>query len=341
MARTNRGGAVPFDGLTAAEQAEIDTMRENDLGPLDDAEPNPVNAGAEAGETDAGTAEAPAADEPAAAAQQRSATVPHAALHEERELRKAAEQRLAELERQAAEDRQARQTLEERTNILLHRLGQGQQPQQQQTEQPAAIPSPEEDPVGHIIAKIRQQEAVLGNVVQTLSGRSQQDQQMQAAQALQMRTAAMENEYRAKQPDYDTAARHLVEMRHRQLAAAGITDPAERQSMLTQEAFGLAAQAARQNRNPAEIVYELAKIAGYQPPAAEAAEQNAEPPAQNESERIATIAQGQQHARTLGNVRGASPPPLSAQTLTRMTDAEFRAFADKATPAQLRAVLGA
>lgn len=320
MARSNR--EAPFDGLSADEQAQIDQMRDGDPGPVTDEEA----AAAAASDTDAEASdEAPVAAQPEPP-RPAATTVPHAALHEERELRKAAEQRAIEAER-------ARQTMEERVNILLHRAGQLAPEQQQQTPQPQ-IPPMETDPVGHLTARLRQTEQQLADLARAAQGRSSQDQQAQIAQALQMRTIAMENEFRAKAPDYDNAARYLAEARHKQLTIAGVTDPAERQAFLAQEAFSLAARAAQTNRNPAEIVYDLAKSFGYTPPAAAA------PPAPEAADRIQAITQGQAQARTLGNARGVGPAGVTAQTLAAMSEEEFLAFAKKATPAQLRAVMG-
>lgn len=346
MARSNR--EVPFGGLSADDQAQIDEMRNNDAGPVGEEE---AGQAAAAVPDPAEQPEAPQADPAAAPAappeQQRAATVPHAALHEERELRKAAEQRLAEIERQAADDRRQRQILEERTNLLLGRMGQ-LQPAQQPAQQPQ-LPPVEQDPLGHFNGRMQQHEQVLGELVRAAQGRGQQEQQAQAVQALQSRMVAAESEFRARTPDYDNAAQHLLDVRHRQLTAAGFTDPAERMAMIRQEAVGLAAQAVRSNRNAGEIVYELAKIVGYAPPAPAAqtngADNGSAAPREAAAEadagqRLQTLAQGQQQARSLGNVRGSGPAPVNANTLANMSWEEFHEWANKTTPAQKRQVLG-
>src|SRR6185312_13780480 len=99
---------MALDELTPEEQAQFDQMK------AADSEPQVVEPTQEA------PVEETAADSVAGAQEQpadkRPQMVPHAARHEERERRKA-------VEGQIAEERKARQTLEERTNLLLQRLG--------------------------------------------------------------------------------------------------------------------------------------------------------------------------------------------------------------------------
>ena len=105
------------------------------------------------------------------------------------------------------------------------------------------------------------------------------------------------------------------------MTAYGIADPGERQQIIAHEAVDLAARAMNTGRNPAEIVHELARLRGFAAaPAAAAQPAAAQPTA---AQRVATIARGQQQAQTVGNMRGAAAPGLTAERLLEMSDAEF------------------
>lgn len=305
------------DELSTEEQSQLDQMRDE---PDSAAEP----AAAEPGEPGEPAAE-PAADG-------RPRMVPHAALHEERLRRQATEKDLADA-------RKERQTLEERTNLLLQRMQPAAQPTQQQAT--AEIPDVATDPVGHIVAKMNQQQGVIEQLVQAYVGAAQQQQMAQAGATIQQRAQALEAEFRAATPEYDAGAAFLADARNRELIAAGWSDPAERRTLISQEAFGLAQRAIQNNRNPAEVVLELAKIRGFAPAAAGGDGAGA-PAAANAGQRIANAAAGQRQAGTsLSNTRGGgAPAPMDAQRLVNMDAAEFTDFLDKASPAQLRAALG-
>jgi hypothetical protein len=263
-------------------------------------------------------AEPVAADPP----QPRSQMVPHAALHEERELRKTRERELAEARRD-------KQVIEERANLFLQRFAQMQAPAQPAAgaRQPPEIPSIEQDPVGHFQARQARTEALLNDVLQAMTSQHRQAETATAASSMQARAAALEREFAAQTPDYENAYRHLIDVRRRQLSIAGWADPAEIQTILSNEAAGLAARALQQGRNPGEVVYELAKTFGYAPATGGGASSDdaTHPPADanNASDRLHTIARGQQAARSLSRVSGQGPAPMTAEAMGRMNDAEF------------------
>ncbi len=302
---------MPSDsGLTAEERAALDADKAAETAQT---------------EEDAGTATPAATDDAGAAdgaadggadpqATQRQGTVPHAALHEERTRRQ-------ETERLLADERKARQTLEERTNLILQRFAAPQQPATQAQPSTPEIPPFDQDPAGHILGQVRQQGAILGELVQAVTGQSRQNEAAAGMQQLTTRAAAMERDFAATNPDYDKASAHLFEMRRQELVAAGWTDPAEIQTMMANEATGLAARALQQGRNPAAVVYELAKLRGYAvaPPPANGAGNGAA----DATEQLRTIERGQQQARSVGNLRGAGPAPLTAAALAEMSEADF------------------
>ena len=293
--------------FTPEEQAQFDQMRAADTTPPETVEPTQEVAREEtAQDSVAGAQEGqPAPDK-------RQQTVPHAALHEERERRKDVERRLAEAEK-------SRQTLEERTNLLLQRLGLAPTEDKSGT---VELPDIEKDPVGHIMGQIVQQGKALETVVGALNQRNQQDQQVASIAAIQQRAVIAEREFRAATEDYDAAVAHLLESGNRELELRGVTDPAQRQALLSQEALGIAQRAIQLERNPAEMIYQLAQLRGYRKTDPAPKEETTETPAP--AQRLDNARRGQeQDGRSLSTARGTGPRTLTAQSLVNMSEAEF------------------
>ncbi len=258
--------------------------------------------------------------------------VPHQALHEERERRKQIEAERAELARQ-------NQVLLERTNQLLQRF----QPPPQEQPKPAqpgqpTVPELKDDPVGHIIGLVKAVEDRQQQQSQTITEAQQQQQQAMAIAQLQAHAVAMEHEFRQSTPDYDQAIGHMRQAREQQLAFAG-HDPMQRQQIILQEALGIAARGLQMGRNPAQMAYEMAAAFGYQKPAPKQEQQQTnsaqqgngtqqgngaqQQPQLTPQERLAQVNAGQQQSRSVGNLRGAGPVPLTAQRLLELSDSEF------------------
>jgi hypothetical protein len=328
MARTANPEGIESETLTADEQAAMDADRAAEVAENQEQQPSAADdAGDQAAAADG------AADEPAATDGQppRQGMVPHAALHEAREKEKAAAARAAEAERKA-------QVLEERTNLLLQRFAAPQQPAPATPTAPA-IPPFEEDPAGHILGQVRQQGAILGELVQAVTGQSRQSEAQAALQKLIAHASATEREFAAANPDYDKASTHLFETRRKMLQAGGRLDAAAINNKLAEEAVDLAREAVMLGRTPAEYVYELAKSVGYVTPAPEAAANGSADPAAAEAQ-LRTIAAGQQQSRSVGNLRGSGPAPLTATRLSEMSNEEFLEV-QKMKPEEFRNLMGA
>lgn len=317
---------MALDELTPEEQAQFDQMK------AADSEPQVVEPTQEA------PVEETAADSVAGAQEQpadkRPQMVPHAALHEERERRKA-------VEGQIAEERKARQTLEERTNLLLQRLGLAPEGQQQVQTQGAELPDLEKDPLAHIMGRFAQQNQAIESALAAITQRQQQDQQAQQIAAVQQRAVVAEREFRAKTEDYDAAVAHLLDKGNQELEIRGVLDPAQRQTILAQEALGIAHLALQRNENPAEMIYKLAELRGYRKtdkPAEEAVATTETPAVPDPAQRIDNARRGQQQdGRSLSTARGTGPRGLTAQSLVQMSESEF---ASALSTPEGRALLG-
>jgi len=244
--------------------------------------------------------------------QQQRRTVPHAALHAEREGHKATKGQLAAAQAQLAQlaELRARLSAQPATPAAL------QTPpppaaSQQQADAPAAPVGDDPHGIRHLTERINQFEQ---------RDRQQQTQQAEQGIASQEQTVLhnqliqSEQEFRAATPDYDQAAQHLATARSRQLAMMGL-GPVEVQQTLANEVLEITRAAIEQGRSPAEVAYDWAQTYGYQPQQAQQQQPNP---------MLAAIAQGQRQSRTLANGRGgAGVDQVNADAIARMTEAEF------------------
>jgi len=313
--KTQQAAAPQADEqLTADERAALDAQR---TAPEPEA---PVQDAPETPQEGAGAPEEPEGGEPPPEDGKRPQMVPHAALHQERTRRQETERELAELRRRS----------EARFEELLKLVPQPGAAAPAEKPIPA-IPDVQADPVGHIVGTMQQLGATQQEIQQAVAQQREQQQQMQVVAAVQQRAAAMEADYKAANPEYDSAMTFLKSFRDRQLHAAGMIDPAQRAQQIQNEAFQIAIGALQRGGNPAEMLHRLAEASGWstgwQPPAAQAP--NGQAPlaqaagAPDEAARLRMVQQGQQQSRGLGGVRGNGPAPMTAQKLLDMDDDAF------------------
>ena len=324
------------ENLSADDRAQLDAMRAADNEPVPQAD---TGTTAQPSQPDRQDPAQPGDSAGEDRAPQEPKTVDIRALHELRAKEK-------EYREQLAEERRRMQLLEERTNLLLQQHFNRAQEAQPQPQAPA-IPDMATDPVGHIVARLDQTQQ---RVDQFGQGSQQQQQawtqQQQQAQVLQnfvMRATALENEFKAEAPDYDAAYKYLEQQRAKELTRIGVRDAAERARIILTQNVSIADIAMQNGENPAKVIYELAQDRGYAPARSPARQEQAAEPEQvpngmTDRQRLDTLAAGQQQARSIGNMRGAAPPPLTAQRLLEMDGDEFMKMIK--TPAG-KAALGA
>lgn len=189
-------------------------------------------------------------------------SVPLGALQEERTKRQQAQDRQRELETQ-------NNTLLERMNqiLMLQQQQQQQTPQQPQQQQPQ-IPDFIDDPVGHlegIKAQFRQEMAALQ---QQLQGTQQHQQATVQHQQLVQAAVAQEAQFRETTPDYDAAVAHFQAVKNAEYAAIGLDDT-QRAQQMQRDSTALVQIAIQNGKNPAELLYNMAKALRYTPAAAD------------------------------------------------------------------------
>lgn len=236
-------------------------------------------------------------------------SVPLAEHLSEREKRQAAEKEAQEL-------REARARLEGAYQQLSQRFAQPQEP-------PKPQPTVEEQPL-----------EVLKATQQRLAEFERQQQEAQITAQFSQHVSGLARQFKAQNPDYDQALKFVADMRRQELALFGMP-PQMIDQQLVRDEFEVSAAALQNGRNPAEVIYGMARARGFQPANGTQAHQAA-PNGQAASQTgpsLETIAKGQQASRSLGNVGGAAPDTLtgidriasmSEKEIANLSPEEFR-----------------
>lgn len=220
-------------------------------------------------------------------------TVPHAALHEERERRK-------ELQRQLQEQADRTAKMEERFSQFI---------------KVAAPPAPAEEP--DPLTRIDNLENKLS---QTLSAADQERKQQHEEQQFVNRYRASAEAFLKDRPDFAEAYQYLLNDRKSELELIGLS-PTEVTKELIANERTIAENAYRAERNPAQVLYEMAKKRGYGASASAA-------PAPKAEDKIEQLDKGLKAAKSLGS--GGSKPDsgavwegLSLADIANMDDKEW------------------
>ncbi len=253
--------------------------------------------------------------------------VPHAALHKERERRKA-----TEVELTTTREKYAR--VDERLALLNDIIGQseGKTPNgQQPAPQDEVAPDPETDIFAYVKWQAKQIEKLHGQLTGTTESISKQ----RAEETFRSSYVNDAQTFMKATPDFQDAYQHLVKGRDAELAAMGMSDPAKRADIVAKEERALAAQALQEKRSPSQVLYNLARARGY------TAKPTQQQPDAN-AQRVQQIARGQREAgASLSNAGGSSGDGnLTAESLSNMSDADFSATMNRLSASQRRTLLG-
>ena len=191
--------------------------------------------------------EAPQAQE--TASDEHDRRVPLKALQEERQKRAQYEQMLAQREQELAQYQQW--------------AAYQQQMAQQQPQEEFVEPDPETDPIGALKYAKEQQQQMAAYLQQ------QAAQQQQEAYTQHLNNVAYQaaTDMQQRVPDYTDAYRYAIQSRGQELLALGTPEHVIPQ-ILHREELMLIDTAVRNNRNPADAIYQFAKARGFQGKAA-------------------------------------------------------------------------
>jgi hypothetical protein len=241
---------------------------------------------------------------------------PRKALHEERERRRAIAKERDEIKTNFTKLQSRIDTLTEIAKTAASPL------QPLKAEAPTEIPDINTDPVGHFKALRAQDRAELDQMKAWKVAQERQFEQTNNVQRISQLAQAQESEFKKTTPDYDQASAHLMQQRDAELLAYGISDPMERKNIIAQDAIQIAASALGQNKNPAQVIYEMSKARGYVGKAPAAASP-APGKAPTEAEKVRMAAAGQKAGASLGQLNGAASPPTTLESLASMSDEDF------------------
>ena len=240
-----------------------------------------------------------APEAPAAPVKVPDGFVPHGALKEEREARRAAIARAEAAERDYGE-KMAK--LEKRLELLAN--------------PPPPVPKFEDDPAAHLKHQTEQVRAEIEPLKQQLAQNRQQQEQANAEARLTQAVSAAEADFAQKTPDYLDAISHMQRVADNNLQIMGVEDPAQRAQIIRRDAMALAVRALQAGKSPAELAYQVARNQGFTGVAAP-------------NKVIENIQKGQRASPSMpsGGQRPASET-VSLAALEQMDDDEFNKLVD-------------
>lgn len=222
-----------------------------------------------------------------------------AAMFQEREKRKA-------LQRDLEANKAEVQRVKERFDQIMY--------QQQQGEAGEEVPDPDTDPLGAIQYQNQKLAEAMEQQQQIEYQRQQEVQQQQQAQQFMGQYSNTAKEFAKENPDFSDAYSHLMQSRQSELETAGYTREQALQVM-RQDEYQIVNNAFQTERNPAEVMYQLAKQRGYVGKAPEVPESD---------KKLETIKRGSAASKTLtgtgGGKRSGSP---GFDELMDMSDEDF------------------
>lgn len=291
-------GGEEIDALSETERAYFESGGETEA----PQQTEPDDGGQEDQQQEDGPAQAQPRDE-------KGKFVPHGALHAEREEHKKTRAELQEL-------KDFRTRMEERWRLAEQMMA----PRQEHPPAEEQPPNPDED----IFAFAKWQAKQLEDLKRTQAERTQAEQQAAQSQEIERRVWDHWQEsvrsYAQENADFGNAAQWLSEHRDKQLQTLAAVDArfqnvGARNAQIEQELRGIVISAAQQDRNPAELVYQIAQSYGYKPAQGQMPEQ------------LERVQKAQQASRSISQASGRSGgDEVTPEMIAGMSDTEFSAW---------------
>ena len=138
-----------------------------------------------------------------------------------------------------------------------------QQLQATATQKPEPVaPDPEVDPLGAMMHQLNNVNNTVADLQTKLLAQQQVQAQTEALLSFQSSMKSVRDEYVKATPDFDAAYNHLRSVRADDMRVVGIPD-AKIQQILLQDEIAIAQTALQTGKNPAAVMYEMAKRHGY------------------------------------------------------------------------------
>lgn len=237
--------------------------------------------------------------------------VPLPELMTERKKRQAKEEEYSKLQREYADNMRA---MNERILTSLP------QPPKPKTPEEEPLPDPERNPYEHLLERTRRAEKANQDAAEWRRSLETQATQQRTVQQIGQIVQTAEAQFEAANPDYPTAREHLLAQWKQEAAIAG-ADENVTQQYINQETMKVIQAAAQFNKNPAEIVYGLAKLRGYAQAESIIPHQETVNTRLTQGPDLDTIQRGQAKARVPAS--GKTPAAPSIESLLELDDDEF------------------
>lgn len=230
---------------------------------------------------------------------------------------------------QALHEARARQReLQQEAEVLKTRMSKMEALWEQLNKQNAKedIPPYEDDPAGHLNAKIATLQKQLEGISQK---ETQREEQMKAASAERQMLEQYAGSVRAfsqKSPDFNDAYQFLAKVIDDDLQARGITDPVERTRIMQYEEGVMVGRVMHQGGDPAELIYNYAKKRGYK--------------GKEEDDKLTRIEEGQKAAMSLSTANGKGEGAVTLERLAELSETDPEAFDREWENARRKGILG-
>lgn len=317
------------DAFTPEEQKAFDAQRAGVEPQRQAAAAGDGQLGKEAADAEKAASEAAAAAEAAKNAEQGSKFVPHQALHEERERRKA-------LEAENAQLRDKFTRVDARLETINQIIGSDPKPEPQKQ----LPPNPQEDifaAVEYLLKQNGELRDQLNGTNQHIQQQTAETQQRNAEQQLVQDYQSEARNFMAKEPTFADAYKHLVNVRGQELQQMGVTDTREISAIIAREEMQIVAASQKAGKSAVETIFNLSKIRGFTPKAAP------DPNTDNKSDaekQLEAIERAKAASQTLSGSGSASYEGLTAEKLINMDEDEFHSVYSKLSEATRRKMLG-
>jgi len=172
-------------------------------------------------------------------------------------------------------------------------------------------PDPEQDPLGYINHQMKQLQDQLKSLTDGQTNTQKLTEQQQQQHAFIGTVNAQIKSFEAANPDYQDAYRHMIQMRTQDYLDSGMT-ATEAKAAVGNDELAIAARALQQGKNPAEVVFGMAKRYGYQ---------KKDTPAEG-TNKLETIKKGIDASKTVE--RGDQPVEQTLDNLENMSDEDMQ-----------------
>jgi len=166
------------------------------------------------------------------------------------------------------------------------------------------------DPLGYMTHQMEKLEAQLAAMKEAQEAAKTQSTQEQQAQAFMQHVRSQVEAFEKATPDYQEAYKHLMQTRTQDFKDLGMTDQQVAQNLANEEMM-ITQQAIKSGKNPAEMVYAMAKRYGFKAAPAKVTPEN----------KLDTIKKGLEAGKT---AERSTPPDAGKITLETALNASDR-----------------